>query len=101
MKNFTKNDQGFVCVNCGKKVLPLNYSSRDHCPYCLCSRHVDISPGDRLNECKGLMRPIAVEINSKKGKVLIFRCEKCKKIKKNVCAIDDDELLILEIMKKS
>ena len=51
MKLFTKNDNSFVCENCNMIVSPLKYTSRDHCPYCLYSKHVDINPGDRLNKC--------------------------------------------------
>ena len=54
-KRFTKNDSGFLCANCGKEVLPLKKTSRNHCPFCLCSLHLDINPGDRANECKGIM----------------------------------------------
>ena len=57
MKNFTKNDEGFICKNCGRKVEKLGYTSRDHCPYCLCSIHIDNNPGDRANDCKGILRP--------------------------------------------
>ena len=54
-KIFTKNDNGFICKNCGFEVQPLGYSSRNHCPNCLHSLHVDINPGDRANECGGIM----------------------------------------------
>ena len=67
MKNFTKNDEEFICENCGIKVDPLGYTSRDHCPNCLCSKHVDINPGDREADCKGLLKPIQVLPDSKKG----------------------------------
>lgn len=100
MKNFSKNDSGFICNNCKKEVMPLGYTSRNHCPYCLCSLHVDNSPGDRQNSCHGLMVPIGIEISAKKGKVILFKCTKCGEIKKNVSAFDDNEKLILEIMSK-
>ena len=77
MKNFTKNDEEFICENCGAKVNPLGYSSRDHCPHCLCSKHVDINPGDREAECRGLLKPIQVLPDSKKGYIIIYRCTKC------------------------
>jgi hypothetical protein len=48
-KRFVKNDDFFVCVHCGKEVKPLGYTSRDHCPFCLWSVHVDVNPGDRAN----------------------------------------------------
>lgn len=66
MKQFTKNDEGFICQNCGEKVEPLGYTSRDHCPNCLCSIHIDINPGDREATCHGILRPIQVLPDSKK-----------------------------------
>ena len=42
-RNFVKNDEEFICDNCGKRVPKLGYSSRNHCPYCLHSKHVDIN----------------------------------------------------------
>lgn len=98
---FTKNDDGFVCQNCKKKVKPLGYTSRNHCPYCLYSVHVDNNPGDRQNLCKGLMKPIDIEVNSKKGYVIVHKCTLCGEIKKNVCAKDDNQNLILKIISKS
>ena len=64
---FVKNDNEFNCINCGKKVEKLKYTSRDHCNSCLHSIHVDIFPGDRSNECQGLLVPINVIQNTKKG----------------------------------
>ena len=92
-----KNDNGFICVNCGKEVKPLGYTSRNHCPYCLHSLHVDIIPGDRKNTCKGVLEPIAVEENSKKGYVIIFKCKKCGEISRNKSANDDDFAKLLEV----
>ncbi len=46
-RRFTEIDEEFICENCGKKVEKLGYSCRDHCPYCLHSKHVDKNPGDR------------------------------------------------------
>lgn len=99
-KRFTKNDDTFICKNCGLEVKPLGYSSRNHCPRCLCSLHVDINPGDRANPCKGLLRPIKVEPDPKKGYIIISRCEKCGEIRRNRAANeakvqpDDINLLI-------
>ena len=61
MKRFNMKDEEFICENCNNKVSKLNYSARGHCNICLYSKHVDINPGDRLNECKGLLEPIAIE----------------------------------------
>lgn len=96
---FKKNDEAFICSNCKKKVEKLNYTSRDHCNYCLYSLHLDITPGDRQNSCRGLLKPINIELNSKKGEVIIYKCEKCGEIIKNIVAQDDNRDRIYEIMK--
>ena len=53
MKRFNMIDEEFICENCHQKVSKLNYTARDHCPYCIYSKHVDILPGDRKNTSKG------------------------------------------------
>ena len=98
-KRFRKNDEGFVCTHCGKSVLPNEVTSRDHCPFCLHSIHVDLNPGDRMNPCRGELRPIAAKPHPKKGFQIIYQCAKCGKIHKNKAALtgvqpDDMELLI-------
>ena len=99
MKKFNELDEEFICENCHKHVDRLNYSSRDHCNYCLYSKHVDINPGDRLNECRGLLKPIGIEKHKDTFKI-IYRCEKCRKTHKNIMARDDNMDLIIEISKK-
>lgn len=95
---FIKNDNEFICKNCGRKVDKLGYTSRDHCPFCLYSIHVDIEPGDRQNQCKGMLVPINVIADSKKGKVIIYKCCKCKKIVKNIIAKDDSQEEIMKVI---
>lgn len=97
MKQFVKRDEEFECENCHKKVSKLSYTSRDHCPYCLCSKHVDILPGDREENCKGLLKPIQVELDSKKGYVIVYKCTKCGKIRRNKAADDDNMDLIIKL----
>ncbi len=87
-KRFTKNDSGFLCAHCGKEVLPLGKSSRNHCPFCLFSLHVDILPGDRANDCGGLLEPVAALADPKKGYILIHRCKRCGKLVRNRAAHD-------------
>ena len=96
MKQFNKLDEKFICEKCGKNVDKLNYSSRDHCPHCLYSKHVDINPGDRANECKGLLKPIGIE-KFKDSYKIIYKCEKCGKEHKNIVAKDDDFNLIIDL----
>ena len=97
---FVKNDNEFICKNCGRKVEKLKYTSRDHCNFCLFSIHVDITPGDRKNECMGMLEPINIIETSKKGKVIIYRCKKCAKEVRNIVAVDDNEEIIYEIVRK-
>lgn len=100
MKQFFKNDNEFICENCGKKVEKLNYTTRDHCPYCLYSKHVDINPGDRANMCKGLLKPIGIEKYKDTYKIL-YKCEKCNNEHKNIMANDDNMDMIIEISKNN
>ena len=92
-------DEEFTCENCGEKVNKLNYTARDHCPYCLYSKHVDINPGDRLNDCKGLLKPIEIE-KFKDTYKIVYICTKCNEKHKNIMAIDDDMNKIIEISKQ-
>lgn len=77
----------FVCENCGREVPPLtNGSYRNHCPYCLCSKHVDEMPGDRASRCGGIMDPAAVIYRSGKGWQIIHRCRLCGHEGRNITA---------------
>ena len=100
-KIFTKIDEEFICDNCGKKVPKLGYTSRDHCPYCLHSKHVDKNPGDREETCHGDLVPIKMEPNSKKGYVIFYKCKKCNTIRKNKAAKDDNMDLLIELSKNA
>ncbi len=99
MKKFNEIDEEFICDNCNKKVDKLIYSSRDHCKYCLYSKHLDINPGDRASNCFGILVPIDVEKYKDTYKI-IYRCSKCGKQKKNIIAKDDDFDQLLYIMSK-
>lgn len=100
-KKFTMIDEEFTCLVCNKKVKPLKYTARDHCPYCLCSKHVDINPGDRLCNCLGILKPIFVEKSKKDELKIVYKCNKCGEIKKNKMANDDNFEEILRVMKES
>jgi RNHCP domain len=99
-------NNAFVCAHCGVDVPPLdNGSYRNHCPYCLYSLHVDINPGDRGSECKGILEPVGVDYNAKKGWVILHHCQSCGEIRRNKAALDDsvsdDYELIVSLSKKN
>ena len=97
MKKFNMIDESFTCENCNNEVQKLGYTARDHCPYCLYSKHVDINPGDRACLCLGVLDAIGVEKGKKDTLKIIYKCRKCGMIKKNKMAIDDDYDLILKL----
>ena len=97
---FTEIDEEFICENCGHTVPKLGYSCRNHCNKCLHSKHVDVNPGDRSEDCHGLLEPIGIEIDNKKGYVIVFKCKKCGQIRKNKAAKDDDMNLIIDLSSK-
>ena len=99
MKKFNMIDEEFICENCQKQVSKLEYSARDHCPYCLCSKHVDINPGDRSNECLGILDPIDIE-KFKHTYKRVYKCRKCGQLHKNIMANDDDMNMIIKISTK-
>ena len=87
----------FHCENCHQQIEPLtNGSFRNHCPFCLFSKHLDNQPGDRLSHCKGLMKPIQLDYSSKKGYQLVHKCLRCGKIQRNKVAVNtvqEDDIL--------
>ena len=89
-------DEEFICDNCHKNVTKLGYTARDHCPYCLYSKHVDINPGDRENECGGMLEPIGIE-KFKNTYKIIYKCQKCHQIHKNIISNDDNYEKIINL----
>lgn len=100
MKKFNMIDEEFICEHCQKQVKKLNYTARDHCPYCLYSKHLDINPGDRQNPCQGLLEPIGIEKYKNTYKI-IYKCQKCNLHHKNIMAKDDDYNKIIELSHKT
>ena len=101
MKRFNMIDEKFICEVCGKTVEKLNYTARDHCPFCLSSKHVDINPGDRSEDCHNILKPVGIE-KFKNTYKIIYRCSKCGSIRKNIMANDDnmDEIIRLSVTLK-
>ena len=85
----SRENTSFTCLHCGLEVAPLtNGSYRNHCPRCLYSQHLDVTPGDRVSTCKGMMEPLAIKHNSNKGLQLVHRCMACGVVRANRIASD-------------
>ena len=98
-KNDTRNEDGFACNHCRKNVSlrAPGTRHRNHCPWCLWSRHVSVSlvEHDRKSECRGLMEPIAIYSQKDGEWSLVHRCVDCDLIRTNRVAGDDDETLLV------
>lgn len=95
---FYKNKEDFVCKNCGHFVTGNGFTN--HCPKCLFSLHIDNDPGDRANNCLGMMRPI--DFIFKKGSIqsVVHKCQICGLEKKNKVSEEDSREKILKIMQE-
>jgi hypothetical protein len=105
----------FTCAHCGYLVSAAHrlsgVNNRNHCPYCLWSRHLDLfAAGDRLSACKGRMKPIGLTMKRSRNKyqlaargelMLIHECTECGALSINRIAADDDSESILLIFRDS
>lgn len=105
----------FRCLNCRKEVLPNKFMGtehRNHCPFCLWSRHVDEQKsGDRKSTCKAPMKPIGLTFKQegfdKYGRknqgelMLVHQCTKCDRVSINRIAGDDFSFEILAVYQES
>ncbi len=100
----------FRCKHCHNYVSTDPFLSgvnnRNHCPYCLYSRHMDLyKAGDRLSACKAEMKPVGLALkrtNKKYGSLqgelmMIHQCVECGSLSINRIAADDDNQTILAI----
>jgi DNA-directed RNA polymerase subunit RPC12/RpoP len=89
--------EDFVCSHCGSEVKGNGYTN--HCPKCLWSRHVDVNPGDRASDCKGMMKPVRAEYLHG-AYTITYRCERCRAEKRNKASEQDDKELLLQLATK-
>ncbi|MEX0650192.1 MAG: RNHCP domain-containing protein [Candidatus Andersenbacteria bacterium] len=100
--NFIPRNEGFVCDQCGADVPPARGTFRNHCPQCLASKHVDRDvPGDRLNECQGLMPAAQIEGVDPDTLDIIHICNQCGYQKRNRIAPDDNRQVMFDIMENT
>lgn len=110
-----QKEKEFHCIHCGGLVLAdpalSGVVNRNHCPYCLWSRHLDLfEAGDRLAACKAPMRPVGLSqkrVHKKYASgatgelMLVHRCETCGKIALNRIAADDDSEALIAVFEAS
>jgi hypothetical protein len=101
----------FTCGNCRWPVSAdpaiSGVNNRNHCPYCLCSKHVDLyEPGDRLSACKGMMKAVGLAVKPRHkqyapgqpGELLIVhRCAGCGTLSINRLAADDSPAALWDV----
>jgi hypothetical protein len=101
----------FKCLHCRSYVsssaLLAGVQNRNHCPYCLWSRHLDLfQAGDRLAACKAPMRPLGLALKHSRNKyaaaangelMLVHLCVDCGRVSINRVAADDVPEAILEV----
>lgn len=106
---------GFTCINCQKWVSTNPYmgtNNRNHCPYCLWSKHEDTDrAGDRMSSCESGMPPVALTFKKagadkwdqkRPGEtMLVHECVKCGRFSINRIASDDSPQEIMNIFEKS
>jgi predicted RNA-binding Zn-ribbon protein involved in translation (DUF1610 family) len=99
---FDQMTSDFKCKHCHQYISTdpalSGVNNRNHCPYCLYSRHLDLfEAGDRLSACKGEMRPVGVTLKQARKKygrqqgelMLVHQCVDCGKVSINRIAADD------------
>lgn len=105
----------FKCAHClaivSSEHLFSGVNNRNHCPYCLWSRHLDLyAAGDRLSACKGPMKPIGLTMKRGRNKyqrdvrgelMLLHQCTECKALSINRIAADDNSERITAIFQES
>jgi hypothetical protein len=111
MKYHTSSFGDFRCGYCSNFVSAAHMLSgvnnRNHCPYCLWSRHLDLcAAGDRLSACKGKMKPVGLTMKKSRDKyqvksrgelMLVHECVECGGLSINRIAADDDPDSVMEV----
>ncbi len=105
------HNKDFTCAHCGYFIptspIRSGVNNRNHCPYCLWSRHLDLfEAGDRLSACKAPMQPVGLTQKRSHKKypgpgggelMLVHLCTACGRISINRIAADDDPENILAV----
>ncbi len=105
----------FCCLHCRGFVsadpMLSGVKNRNHCPYCLWSRHLDMyQAGDRLAVCRAPMRPLGLSLKPGRNRyaphqagelMLVHVCQACGKVSLNRVAADDDAGQLMAVYRDS
>ena len=91
-KKFTTINESFICDHCQKEVPKASKSCRNHCPFCLHSKHLDVNPGDRASSCHGTLKPVGYFLRKKMEIYIQFQCTKCLMKRVNKANQDYDNM---------
>lgn len=82
-RNPIHRNESFECAQCGRAVPAAPGGGvRNHCPWCLCSVHVDGAvPGDRASTCHGVMHPVEFDTTTELS--VHQRCARCGHERRN------------------
>ena len=95
-----RRSRALKCGHCKRFIgaLPSGGRQRNHCPYCLYSRHVDDKrPGDRASTCNALMAPIGAFQRPNGEHCIVHHCLGCGFERFNRIGADDDFDLVLSL----
>lgn len=105
----------FRCSHCHEWVISdeqTGTAHRNHCPFCLWSKHVDAEkPGDRKSTCGAGMAPIGLTFKKEAPKkygagqpgelMIIHECTQCGQLRINRLAADDNTDVVLQVFEQS
>ncbi len=97
---YAQREEVFKCRHCRQYVCPVPYGGqhRNHCPFCLHSRHVDDRvPWDRASPCGMKMAPLGAFQRPDGEHVIVHRCLACGIERFNRIAADDDFTRVLDL----
>lgn len=106
LRNRERHGGGFRCCHCRQFVVIndsiMGTANRNHCNWCLWSKHVDESKGDRRSSCHGGMRPVGLTFKhegyGRRGEIMVIHlCSGCQKLSINRVARDDPAHSIEEV----
>ena len=114
-RSHLRQESAFRCLHCRNLVITdpafSGVQNRNHCPYCLASRHLDLyRAGDRLSACKQAMQAVGLTLKKTHKRydygvggelMLIHHCTGCGRLSINRIAADDDPQAIYAVFRAS